>query len=102
MSKPAYFIFEADIRDAEGMKPYLAKVGATLEPFPVQFLVNGDELESLEGEPPVGKIVMLRFDSMEAARNWYNSPAYREILPHRLRSANNRAYLVEGLEPAQA
>lgn len=98
MSKPAYFILEIDIHDAEGMKPYLENVGATIAPFPMQFLVNGGDLEPLEGSAPVGKIVMLRFDSMEAARSWYNSPAYRDVLKHRLASAENRAYLVEGLD----
>lgn len=98
MSKPAYFILEIDVRDAEGMKAYLAKVRATIEPFSVKLLVNGGELQSLEGAPPQGNVVMLRFESMEAARSWYTSPAYREILPHRLSSAENRAYLAEGLE----
>lgn len=102
MSKPAYFILEIDVHDAEGMKTYLAKVGATIAPYSVQFLVNGGEIQPLEGMPPVGNVVMLRFENMEAARNWYNSPAYRDVLPHRLNSADNRAYLVEGLEPAQA
>ncbi len=102
MIRPAYFILEIDVRDPEGMKAYLAKVGASIEPYSVQFLVNGGELQALEGAPPVGKVVMLRFESMEAARAWYTSPAYREVLPHRLASAENRAYLVEGLEPAQA
>jgi uncharacterized protein (DUF1330 family) len=98
MSKPAYFILEIDIHDAEGMKPYLAGAGATLTPFASAPLVNGGTLDPVEGEAPQGKIVMLRFDSLELARAWYASPEYHELLPHRLRAAHNRAYFVEGLE----
>ncbi|MFV0408981.1 MAG: DUF1330 domain-containing protein [Paracoccus sp. (in: a-proteobacteria)] len=98
MSKPAYFILEIDIQDAEGMKPYLAGAGATLEPYHSTPLVHGNTIDAVEGEAPQGKIVILRFDSMELARAWYASPEYRELLPHRLRSAHNRAYFVEGLE----
>ena len=30
--------------------------------------------------------------------DWYASPDYRALLPHRLSAASNRAYLVEGLD----
>lgn len=98
MSKPAYFILEIDVTDPEGMKPYLAGAGATLVPFASTPVVNGGAIDTLEGEAPQGKVVMLRFDSIEKARGWYASPAYRELLPHRLSAARNRAYLVEGLD----
>ena len=97
MSTPAYFILEIDINDPEGMKPYLEKAGATLTPFAAVPLVHGGTLDALEGAAPQGKVVMLRFDSLQHARDWYASPAYRALLPHRLKSASNRAYLVEGL-----
>jgi uncharacterized protein (DUF1330 family) len=97
MSQPAYFILEIDIHDAEGMKPYLAKAGATLMPFAATTLVNGGAIDTLEGEAPRGKVVVLRFASMAQAQAWYASPAYREVLGHRLSAASNRAYFVEGL-----
>ena len=98
MNKPAYFILEIDIHDPEAMKPYLDKAGATLAPFGCVPLVHGGTVDALEGAAPQGKVVMLRFDSLQQARDWYASPAYRELLPHRLNAASNRAYLVEGLE----
>lgn len=98
MSRPAYFILEIDIHDPEGMKPYLENTGATLAPYAVTSLIHGDTIDALEGEAPQGKIVMLRFKSMEDARAWYASPAYRAVLPHRLRAARNRSYFVEGLD----
>jgi uncharacterized protein (DUF1330 family) len=55
-------------------------------------------MDPLEGAFPQGKVVMLRFDSLQLARDWYASPDYRALLPHRLSAASNRAYLVEGLD----
>lgn len=98
MSKPAYFILEIDVHDVEGMKPYLAQAEATLTPFASTPLVNGGTADAIEGDAPRGKIVVLRFGSIELARAWYASPAYREVLPYRLEAATNRAYFVEGLE----
>jgi len=98
MSKPAYFILEIDIHDAEGMAPYLEKAGATLMPFATSLLVNGGKTIPQEGAAPQGKVVVVRFNSMDAARSWYDSPAYREILGHRLSAATNRSYIVEGFE----
>lgn len=98
MTKPAYFILEIDIHDPEGMKPYLAAAGATLEPWHSAPLVHGDTVDAVEGDAPQGKIVMLRFDSLADARAWYASPAYQAVLPYRLKSARNRAYFVEGVE----
>jgi len=97
MSKPAYLNFEVEIHDVAALQPYLDGVEATLAPFSLQVLVNGDNVAALEGEAPKGKVVMLRFESMEMARAWYASPAYQAILGHRLNATTSRAFLVEGL-----
>jgi Domain of unknown function (DUF1330) len=34
-------------------------------------------IASLEGEAPKGRIVVIKFDSTEKAKAWYDSPAYQ-------------------------
>lgn len=97
MSLPTYFIAEVEIKDAAALQPYLDAVGATIVPFAPQMLINGDAITPLEGEAPKGKIVIMRFDSKEAAFGWYNSPAYQAIIAHRINATISRTYLVEGL-----
>ncbi|WP_162916405.1 DUF1330 domain-containing protein [Cohaesibacter haloalkalitolerans] len=97
MSTPAYFVLEIAIHDEERLKPYLENVGATIASYAVEALANGGQVVPLEGAEPNGKVVMLKFSSMEEARSWYASPAYQEILRHRLAAADNRSYFVEGL-----
>jgi hypothetical protein len=45
--------------------------------------------------PPEGAAVF-EFPSMEVARSWYNSPAYRAIRHHRERGAKYIGILMEG------
>jgi uncharacterized protein (DUF1330 family) len=53
-------------------------------------------MEVLEGEAPDG-IVLLQFPDMEAAKAWYDSPAYQAAAEHRKQGANYRAVFFEGL-----
>ena len=50
----------------------------------------------LEGDAPDG-MVMLKFDSAEQARAWYESPQYQAALPHRIRCGDWKAFIVEGV-----
>jgi len=50
----------------------------------------------LEGEAPDG-VVILKFDSTEDAKAWYYSPGYQEAVVHRLKAADYRGVIVEGL-----
>lgn len=53
-------------------------------------------VETLEGDPADG-VVLIAFPTMEEAKAWYDSPAYQEALPHRLKGADYRVILAQGL-----
>ncbi|MBZ9671580.1 DUF1330 domain-containing protein [Mesorhizobium sp. ES1-3] len=76
---------------------YLHKIDATLEPFGGRFLVHGGNLEVMENDWP-GHLIIIEFPDRERLRDWYESPAYRAILP--LRTANSRSDVVfaDGVE----
>lgn len=50
----------------------------------------------LEGPAPEG-VAILQFPSAEAARAWYDSPAYQEALKHRMAGAECRVIIVDGV-----
>ncbi len=52
--------------------------------------------ETLEGAPIEGAVI-LSFPTMEAARDWYNSPEYTEARKHRHLGADYRAFITEGV-----
>lgn len=96
---PGYFIAEVDVTDPATMQRYGAKVPETLAPFNHRYLVRSRNVQTLEGDPPKGGIVEIQFESVEKAREWYDSPAYAAIRPIRQSAAKSRIFIVEGLPP---
>jgi uncharacterized protein (DUF1330 family) len=96
---PGYVIAEVDVTDLATMQKYGEKVPETLASFNHQYLVRSSKIQTLEGEPPKGGIVVIAFDSAEKAREWYDSPAYAAIRPIRQSAAKSRTFIVEGVAP---
>jgi uncharacterized protein (DUF1330 family) len=96
--KPAYYISEFELTDPEGIRPYSAAVESTFAPFGGRYVVRGGKVSSLEGAP-AKRVIMIAFPSLEQAQAWYDSPAYRNILPIRHRTATSRVFIMEGFTP---
>ena len=93
----AYIVFTREsTRDAAELATYSEQVGETLTGHPVTVLAAYGRQEVLEG-PEVEGVVILEFPSVEAAKAWYNSPAYCEVRQHRFRGSDYRAVIVEGV-----
>jgi uncharacterized protein (DUF1330 family) len=75
----------------------MERIHETLDPFGGRFLVHG-AISVCEGSSP-GTLVLIEFPTIEDARAWYNSAAYRAILPLRTRHAESDTLLVEGVGP---
>ena len=93
----AYLIFtrEKTLDEAE-LKIYWEKIKGTFEGHQVKVLVAYGRHEVLEGDPVEG-VVIAEFQTFEAAKAWYDSPAYQAIRPHRLKGAIYRGLLVQGV-----
>lgn len=92
----AYIIFTREsTTDPAEMAKYSASVSPTLAGHPVKVLAAYGRQEVLEG-PEVEGVVILEFPTFEAAKAWYDSPAYRQVRQHRFRGAVYRGVIVEG------
>jgi uncharacterized protein (DUF1330 family) len=85
---PAYVLAVYDIVDYKGYEPYVPAVIPLLQKYGAEVLVADYAPTLLEGSPR-GVVVVLRFDSEEAARSWYNDPAYEPVRKIRLDSTGN-------------
>lgn len=93
----AYVIFIRDrITDPEEFAVYGTKAAAARGDHPIKALAFYGALETLEGDPADG-VVVIEFPDMAAAHAWYDSPAYQEAKAHRLKGADYRVVLVQGL-----
>ena len=52
--------------------------------------------EVLEGEWPATQTVLLEFESVEAARAWYESDAYQAAVPLRQAAADTDVAILQG------
>ncbi|MCZ8019206.1 DUF1330 domain-containing protein [Novosphingobium sp.] len=93
----AYIIFIKEREhDAAAMATYGQKAGGTLAGHPGKPLAFYGATETLEGAEAAG-CVLIEFPDMEAARAWYNSPAYQDARKHRFQGADYRVVLTQGL-----
>jgi uncharacterized protein (DUF1330 family) len=100
---PAYVLFirEGAVRDQAEMDTYHS-LTRKLAPDPkLRPLAVYGALEALEGKPADG-IVLLEFPTVEDARAWYQSPGYQAAVPHRLKGADYRAMIVQGVEKTRS
>jgi len=93
----AYVIVDSKVTDPERIKAYGAKVGDTLKAHGGRPIVAGGAIEVIEGDWTPSRLVVVEFADADAARRWYNSPEYQEILPIRLEAADDNFLIVEGL-----
>jgi uncharacterized protein (DUF1330 family) len=91
-----YVVFTEDIHDAAGMAAYAQASAKTLAGARV--LVVDPQPHVLEGEWHGNRTVILEFDSVEAARTWYDSQAYRDVKPMRQAAARSNAVILTGFE----
>ena len=98
-STPAYVLVELDIKDETGFAEYGAQVPATIARHGGAVIVNA-VAETIEGAPPEGRVIVIRFASVAAAKGWLKSPEYTAIKGIRQATASTRQLVVEGL-PAE-
>jgi uncharacterized protein (DUF1330 family) len=97
MTMPAFMVFirEKTLNQRE-LEAYSAKIRGTLEGHPIKILAAYGRHVTLEGAEAEG-VVIAEFPTLEAARAWYDSPAYQEVAQHRFRGAIYRGLIVEGV-----
>jgi uncharacterized protein (DUF1330 family) len=93
----AYVIANIDVHDQALYDEYRQGVPATLEQYGGRFLVRGGTVETLEGSPQPKRLVVLEFESVEAAKRWYDSDEYRDLKALRQRAAGGDLILVRGV-----
>jgi uncharacterized protein (DUF1330 family) len=95
----AYIIAEVEVTDPETYATYRAQTPGVIERYGGRFIVRGGAAETLEGEGQPGRLVVIEFPDMAAARRFYASPDYQAIIGTRHRAAKSRLVLVEGHPP---
>ena len=92
----AYVICDIEVTDPEAYDGYKKLSGPSVERHGGRYLARGGATHVLEGDWDPQRAVIIAFDSVQAARDWYDSPDYRAAREARAGAARASFLLVEG------
>ena len=92
-----YIIIDVRITNPDRYREYVKASPATLEAYGGRFIVRAGKTETLEGDWDPGRIVVLQFDSVERAREWWASEEYKAPKVLRQSASVARMILVDGV-----
>lgn len=93
----AYVVLDITITDAEAYETYKQMAPPSLAQYGGSYVARGGKTEVLEGEWKPNRVVILRFESVERAKQWLTSDEYRPAREIRNRAATTRMIVTEGL-----
>ena len=91
-----YVILTEAIHDAAAMDDYGQASKEALIAFGGKVLVVDEDVEILEGSWPGNRTVIVEFESLDKAREWYHSMSYQAALPLRLAAADCNVVIAAG------
>ena len=89
-----YVILTEAIKDPEGMKAYAQAAGATMGGATILAVDTAPKV--IEGNWHGNQTVVLEFESVDAARAWYESEAYQKAAKLRQAAADCNAVILSG------
>src|SRR4051812_47807526 len=95
-----YLFAELDVLDsAHFYEQYMPRVHPVLKAYGAIFLAGSDAPVVKEGGREVKRVVLLEFESLQRAEEFYHSKDYQAIIGFRFDSARSHLYIFEGSEP---
>jgi uncharacterized protein (DUF1330 family) len=91
-----YIIVDVKVTDPIAYERYREAVPGTLARFGGKFIVRGGHAERLEGDWQPNRIVVLQFESVAKAREWWESQEYAAPKLLRQSASITRMIVVEG------
>ena len=75
-----YMIANLTVNDADEYRKYEKGFFPILKKFGGEFITFDDNHETLEGTDPLeGRVIIFKFPSEKAAKNWYNDAEYQAL-----------------------
>ena len=93
----AYFIAQYQVNDAALYAEYGAGAGPTGAQYGGEVLVFDVAAETMEGVSPGPQTVVIKFESTEAAKAWYESAEYQAVVGKRLSATEGFSVLSQSM-----
>jgi uncharacterized protein (DUF1330 family) len=94
---PVYMIEDNTVRDPQAFAQEFAPLAReSLKVYGGRYLGGGSGM-SVDGEPPKGRVVLVRWDSMEQMTKWRHSPEYSKAREVGEKHGSFRIFAVDGV-----
>ncbi|MCH6583185.1 MAG: DUF1330 domain-containing protein [Proteobacteria bacterium] len=93
----AYVLVDVMVNDSDRYEEYKKLAPPAIAAYGGKYLARGGRTEVLEGDWPLDRFVILEFESVERAKQWHESPAYRQARTLRHETASTKMVVVESL-----
>ncbi len=93
----AYFIAQYVVNDPKLYREYQATAAPSIPAAGGDLVAFDVAAETIEGTPPGPQTVIVKFDSTEAAKAWYESPAYQAAVGKRLAATEGFAVIAQSI-----
>jgi len=94
----AYVIAQTQAEQVDEIAEYRERVPEVIARYGGTYLVRGGQSVPLEGDWDPERVIVLRFDDVDAARRWYDSPEYKELRELRDRGSTTTMLVVDGVD----
>jgi len=92
----SYLLANVDVTDPQQYEQYKKLSSIAMQAHGAEVCVRGGRTEVLEGDWNPGRLVILKFPSLEKAKAFYASPEYEAARKARQGAAVMRMVLIEG------
>jgi len=92
--------FNEMVTHPEVFETYRKQAGPMILSYGGKYIVRGGIVTNLEGDPGLGRVVIIEWESMEAARRFYFSPEYQVLVKLRQTCTTGTAAMIDGAPPA--
>ncbi len=93
----AYFIAQYTVNNPGLYREYQQGAGPTIAAHGAELVSFDVAAETVEGTPPGPQTVILKFESTEKAKAWYNSAEYQAVVGKRLAATNGFAVISQSM-----
>lgn len=94
----AYLVVDTDLTDATRYEDYKRLAKPIVEQHGGRYLARGGDITRKETDLwDPKRLVLIRFDSADQARRFYDSPEYQQVLQISKASARRTVVILEGL-----
>jgi uncharacterized protein (DUF1330 family) len=97
LMRSVYVVAETSATDVKLLQEYRKLARESVKAFSGEYIVAGGAIEMLAGSELPERFAVVRFDSLQTAKNWWDSEQYREAKMLRRKMGVSRIFIVEGV-----